>query len=84
MIVVEDTNTLLGPRVALGRAYTKSIENGCDVRPVVNGPDHAARHDHVYMRVVGQCRAPGVQDRQGADASAKMLGMGCKGEHGLG
>jgi hypothetical protein len=30
MIVAEDTNTLLGPRVALGRAYTKSIENGCD------------------------------------------------------
>ena len=30
MIVAEDTNTLLSPCVVLGRAHTKSIENGCD------------------------------------------------------
>ena len=36
------------------------------------------------MRVVGQCRAPGVQDGQDADASAEMLGIGGDGEHGLG
>ena len=44
----------------------------------------AARHDHVHMRVVGHCRAPGVQDGQDSDASAEMLGIGCDGEHGLG
>jgi hypothetical protein len=44
----------------------------------------AAGHDHVYMRVMGHRRAPGVEDGQDADASAKMLGIGCNGEHGLG
>ena len=34
--------------------------------------------------MLGQCRAPGVQDGQDADASAEMLGIGCNGEHGLG
>ncbi len=42
-----------------------------------------ARHDHVYMRVMGHRRAPGVEDGQDANASAEMLRIGCDGEHGL-
>jgi hypothetical protein len=43
-------------------------------RPVWRQP--AARHDAVHVRVVGQCRAPGVQHQRGADARAKVLGIG--------
>ena len=35
------------------------------------------------MRVLGQCRAPSVQDGQDADASAEMLGVGCDRQHRL-
>src|SRR6516162_1540384 len=43
-----------------------------------------ARHDHVDVRVVGHCRAPAVEHRGGADASAEVLGIGGNREQGLG
>ena len=48
------------------------------------GRDAAARHDHVHMRVMGQCRAPGVQHGGDADPGAQMLGVGGDRQHGLG
>src|SRR6516225_1094392 len=50
MIVAEDTNTLLGPRVALGRAHTKSIENGCDA-PVREQTGQIS--DQLFSRSIG-------------------------------
>ena len=44
----------------------------------------ATRHDHVHMRVVGERRAPGVQHRHEANASAEMLGISGDRERGLG
>src|SRR6266446_2089239 len=44
----------------------------------------AARHDHVHVRVMGQCRAPGVQHGGNADSGAEMFGIGCDCQHGLG
>src|SRR5271155_5840196 len=38
----------------------------------------------MHMRMVGQCRAPGVKHRGDADASAEVLGVGRDGDHGLG
>ena len=38
--------------------------------------DAAARHDHVHVRMVGERRAPGMQDGQDADAGAEVLGVG--------
>jgi len=46
--------------------------------------DAAARHDHVDMRVVGERRAPSVEDGEDADAGAQVLGIGRDGDHGLG
>src|SRR5271165_2039185 len=34
-------------------------------------PSGTTRHDHVHMRMVGQCRAPGVQHRGDADTGAE-------------
>ena len=36
------------------------------------------------MRVLGECRAPGVEDRERADAGAEVLGIGRDGDQGLG
>ena len=36
------------------------------------------------MRVLGQCRAPGVEHGGEADAGAEMLGIGGDGEQRLG
>ena len=38
--------------------------------------DAAARHDHVDVGMMGQCRAPSVEHRGDADAGAEMLGVG--------
>jgi hypothetical protein len=38
--------------------------------------DAATRHDGVAIRVVGQRRAPGVQQSGQSDARAKVLGVG--------
>ena len=47
------------------------------------GREAAGRHDHVHMRVMGQCRAPGVQHGGDADAGAEMPGVGGNRQHGL-
>ena len=44
----------------------------------------AAWHDHMYVRMMCEGRAPGVQDRGDADPRAEVLGIGCDGEQGLG
>ena len=36
------------------------------------------------MRVLGQCRAPGVEHGGDADAGAEVLGVGGDGDQGLG
>ena len=36
------------------------------------------------MRVLGERRAPGVEDGKDTDAGAKVLGIGRDGDHGLG
>jgi len=43
-----------------------------------------ARHHHMHMRMVRQRRAPRVQNRHEADASAQMPACGCDLERGLG
>ena len=45
--------------------------------------DAAAGHDHVDVRVVGQCRAPGVEHGGDADARSEMARIGGDGQHGL-
>jgi hypothetical protein len=48
------------------------------------GCQTAAGHDAVYMRVVRQRRAPGVQHQRRADACAQVLGVGGDGLQYLG
>ena len=36
------------------------------------------------MRVLGECRAPGVEDGEDADAGAEVFGISRDGDHGLG
>ena len=43
----------------------------------------AAGHDHVHVRMVGERRAPGMENRQDADAGAEMLGIGRDRQHRL-
>ena len=45
--------------------------------------DAAAWHDHVDVRMVGERRAPGVEDGEDADAGAEVLGIGRDGDQGL-
>lgn len=40
--------------------------------------------DHMDMRVVGQCRSPGMQHAGHANPCAEALGIGRDGHHGLG
>ena len=42
--------------------------------------DTAARHDHVYVRMVGHCRTPAVQDRGDADSGSETVRIGGDGE----
>src|SRR5262245_42934940 len=44
----------------------------------------AAWHDHVDVRMVSERRAPGMEDREDADAGAEALGIGGDGEQCLG
>ena len=46
--------------------------------------DAAARHDHVDVRMMGQRRTPGVENRCDADAGAEVLGVGGDRGQGLG
>ena len=46
--------------------------------------DAAARHNHVHMRVVRQCRSPGVEHGGDADPCAQMAGIGGDRQHRLG
>jgi len=45
--------------------------------------DSAARHDHVYVRVVRHRRAPGMKHGGDADPGAEVLRVGRDGQHGL-
>ena len=47
------------------------------MRPPQHGRDATSRHDHVDMRMVGERRAPGVQNRCDAYAGAQLLGITC-------
>jgi hypothetical protein len=44
----------------------------------------ATGYDHVYVRMVGHGRTPGVQHRGDADAGAKVFFIGGNRQHGLG
>ena len=46
--------------------------------------DPSTRHDHVHVRMMGECRAPGVKHRGDADPCAEALGIGGDGERGVG
>ena len=48
------------------------------------GREAAARYDDVGVRMVGQCRSPGVQHGGERDAGAEVLGVGRDGDQGLG
>jgi hypothetical protein len=48
------------------------------------GRDAAARHDHVDVRMMGERRTPGMENRGDADAGAEMPGVGGDGDQGLG
>ena len=45
--------------------------------------DAAARHDHVDMRMMGERRTPGMENRGDADAGAEMAGVGGDRDQGL-
>src|SRR5471032_3653834 len=53
------------------------------MRPAVIHGEPAARHDHVQVRMMGHCRAPGVQYRRDADAGSEVLRVGRDPEHRL-
>src|SRR5882757_7476488 len=65
--------TLGQDKVWLARYPPRAINGGA-----------AARHDHVDMGMMRQCRAPGVKHRGDADAGTEVLGIGRDGSHGLG
>jgi hypothetical protein len=44
----------------------------------------SARHDHVHVRMVGERRTPGMENRQDADAGPEVLWIGCNGDQRLG
>jgi hypothetical protein len=44
----------------------------------------STRHDHVHVRMMGECRAPGVKHRGDADPCAEALGIGSDGERRFG
>jgi hypothetical protein len=46
--------------------------------------DTTAWDDHMDMRMVGERRAPGVENGEDADAGAEMFGIGRDGDQGLG
>jgi hypothetical protein len=46
--------------------------------------DAAARHDHVDVRMMGHGRAPGMENRGDADASAEVLWGGRDDDQSLG
>ena len=46
--------------------------------------DAAARHDHMDMRMMGERRAPGVEDGGDADPGAEVLRVGGDGQHRIG
>src|SRR5215472_14556990 len=48
------------------------------------GRDAASRDDDVDMRMVGECRSPGVEHGGESDAGAEVLGVGGDGDQGLG
>src|SRR5436305_1831253 len=48
------------------------------------GRDAASRDDDVGMRMVGECRPPGVEHGRQSDAGADVLGVGGDGDQGLG
>jgi hypothetical protein len=48
------------------------------------GRKAAARDDDMGVRMVGQCRSPGVEDGGESDARAEVLGVGRDGDQGLG
>src|SRR5260370_8300409 len=46
--------------------------------------DAAAWHDHVDVWMMGERRAPGMEDGEDTDTGAKVFGIGRDGDHGLG
>ena len=40
----------------------------------------ATRHDHMHVRMMGECRAPRVQHGRDTDPRAEALGIGCDSE----
>ena len=52
--------------------------------PCVVARDAAARYDHVDVWMVGERRAPGVQNGCDADTSAQVFRIACDREHRLG
>ena len=46
--------------------------------------DAAARHDHVDMRMMGERRTPGMENRGDADAGAEVPWVSCDRGQGLG
>src|SRR5262249_32400851 len=46
--------------------------------------DAAARNNHVDVWMVVERRAPGVENRENANVSAQVLGIGCNRGHGFG
>src|SRR5437899_760901 len=63
-------------------AKKKVRSTGDPPRAVLRQP--AARYNHVHVRVMRHCRAPGVQDRGDAKARAEMLRIGRDCDCGLG
>lgn len=50
----------------------------------VTGRKVAARNDHLYVGMMGQCRAPSMQHCRHADPRTKALVIGSDGHHRLG
>jgi hypothetical protein len=59
--------------IAFGRCRAITVPACCE-------RDAAARHDDVDMRMMGERRAPGVEDGEDADVGAEVLGIGRDGD----
>src|SRR5450631_2596473 len=65
--------TLPKPMTSSAKAAARAVER-----------DAAARHDHVNVGMMRECRAPGMQDGSYPDAGSQVLGVGRDGDQRLG
>src|ERR1700758_1757738 len=64
-------------------AYRKEKIRAASDPAVAVERESAARDDHVDVRMVGERRAPGLENGEEAEAGTEVLGIGWDRQHGL-